>query len=81
MQDLAGCRLVFESLEDLEEFRKHLRSTNVMRNVDHEHRHPVGKFDYITRPKNTGYRGVHEDLRHFPRGSNRSQKEKKSWDG
>lgn len=82
MHDFAGCRMIFETLEDLNDFREHIHSTSVMRNVDHKLRHAENpdKYNYIETPKFTGYRGIHDVYRHFPRGSVRTQK-KKPWDG
>jgi len=80
MHDFAGCRMIFENLDDLYRFREYLHSTKVMRNVGHTLRHDASKYDYIERPKFTGYRGIHDVYKHFPRGTNRSQ-EKKPWDG
>ena len=51
-----------------------------MRNVEHVLRHEPNKYNYIDHPKSTGYRGIHDVYRHYPRGSTRSQ-EKKPWDG
>ncbi len=81
MHDLAGCRMIFNSTNDLYSFREYLHSTNVMRNVDHELKHEPDKFDYIKKPKFSGYRGVHDVYRHFPRGHRRDEVAKKPWDG
>lgn len=51
-----------------------------MRNVDHQLRHDKNKYNYIEHPKVTGYRGIHDVYKHFPRGSVRQQT-KKPWDG
>jgi hypothetical protein len=51
-----------------------------MKNVKHELRYPSDKYDYIERPKFTGYRGIHDVYKHLPRGSER-QEGKKPWDG
>jgi len=80
MHDFAGCRMIFESLNDLNEFREYLHSSKVTRNVEHELRHDPNKYNYIENPKFTGYRGIHDVYKHFPRGTQRSQ-EKKPWDG
>jgi len=82
MHDFAGCRMIFENLKDLTEFRSYMHSSAVMRNVDHEIRHAseIDKYNYIEKPKDTGYRGIHDVYRHFPRGSKRRE-EKKPWDG
>lgn len=80
MHDFAGCRMIFESLDDLNQFREYLHSSKVMRNVEHQLRHESEKYNYIKSPKFTGYRGIHDVYKHFPRGTQRSQ-EKKPWDG
>jgi putative GTP pyrophosphokinase len=56
MDDVAGCRLIFKSTEELYEFRAHFHGAR----FKHTLRHDVDKYDYIKRPKNTGYRGVHD---------------------
>jgi len=81
MHDFAGCRMIFESMDDLISFRTYLHSPSVMRNVDHKLRHALSKYDYIERPKPTGYRGIHDVFKHFPRGHRRGESQKKSWDG
>lgn len=56
MDDVAGCRLIFDSIEDLYAFRATLHSAH----FNHELKNDVDKYDYIKRPKDTGYRGVHD---------------------
>lgn len=82
MHDFAGCRMIFENLNDLITFRNYMQSTSVTRSVDHELRHAqeLDKYNYIERPKLSGYRGIHDVYRHFPRGSKRREL-KKPWDG
>lgn len=80
MHDFAGCRMIFENIEDLFKFREYMHASSTMRNVDHKLRHDPVKYDYIEKPKFTGYRGIHDVYKHFPRGSQRRQ-EKKPWDG
>jgi len=80
MHDFAGCRLIFENIEDLTNFRTYMHSPQVMRNVEHQLRHEPDKYNYIEHPKFTGYRGIHDVYRHYPRGSIRRQR-KKPWDG
>lgn len=80
MNDFAGCRMIFETLEDLNDFRTYMHSQIVMRNVRHELRYGPDKYHYIERPKFTGYRGIHDVYRHLPRGSHRVE-DRKSWDG
>lgn len=80
MHDFAGCRMIFNNIEQLTKFRNYLHSSQVMRNVEHQLRHDRDKYDYIENPKPSGYRGIHDVYRHYPRGSTRTQ-EKKPWDG
>ena len=56
MDDVAGCRLIFEQLNDLYVFRKSLLGAR----FNHERRNELDKYDYIKSPKSTGYRGVHD---------------------
>lgn len=56
MHDLAGCRIIFPNVAHLhkyrDEFHKGTRSA---------HKYvSAGKFDYLTSPKETGYRGMHD---------------------
>ena len=62
MHDFAGCRMIFEDLEDLQRFRSYMHSSTVMKNVEHELRHVSEKYDYIEHPKSSGYRGIHDVL-------------------
>lgn len=80
MHDFAGCRTIFETLEDLNDFMAYMHSPAVARNVRHELRYPPDKYNYIEKPKFTGYRGIHDVYKHLPRGSNRVESAK-PWDG
>ncbi|MCA1286733.1 RelA/SpoT domain-containing protein [Salipiger bermudensis] len=80
MHDFAGCRMIFDNLKELQDFRSYMHSSQTMRNVEHQLRHDPNKYNYIEHPKFTGYRGIHDVYRHFPRGSIRQQ-QKKPWDG
>ena len=80
MHDFAGCRMIFTDIQQLDAFRSYIHSSQTMRNVEHKLRHDPDKYNYIENPKSTGYRGIHDVYKHFPRGSVRSQ-EKKPWDG
>ena len=58
MDDVAGCRLIFKTLGDLQAFRASFhkaRFNHKRKNAD-----DPDKYDYIKLPKNTGYRGVHD---------------------
>jgi len=55
MHDLAGCRLIFNSVADVQRFRSAYHKTRAKHvRVDRN------RYDYITSPKTTGYRGIHE---------------------
>ena len=57
MDDVAGCRLIFENMGDLYRFREKFHTAKFR----HRLRNEVDKYDYIKSPKcNTGYRGVHD---------------------
>jgi putative GTP pyrophosphokinase len=56
MDDVAGCRLIFRTTEELYAFRKTLHAAR----FKHELKNEPDKYDYIKRPKPTGYRGVHD---------------------
>lgn len=80
MHDFAGCRMIFNNVTQLNQFRDYMHSSAVMKNVEHVLRHNRDKYNYIEKPKLTGYRGIHDVYKHFPRGSSRKE-EKKPWDG
>lgn len=56
MQDVAGCRLIFEDNEKLIEFREKVLSAR----MSHHRMTTDRRYDYIERPKEDGYRGVHD---------------------
>lgn len=56
MDDVAGCRLIFRSLKDLYRFRATFHKARFR----HQKRNEIDKYDYIKRPKDTGYRGIHD---------------------
>ena len=56
MDDIAGCRLIFQSLDGLYAFRAKVHAAR----FKHRRRNEVDKYDYIKSPKDTGYRGVHD---------------------
>lgn len=56
MDDIAGCRLIFHKTKDLYQFREQLHKAR----FKHRLRNSIDKYDYIKRPKETGYRGVHD---------------------
>ncbi|WP_430910467.1 RelA/SpoT domain-containing protein [Methylobacterium sp. sgz302541] len=57
MDDVAGCRLIFEDIKKLYEFREKFHKAKFR----HKLRNEIDKYDYIKIPKvDTGYRGVHD---------------------
>ena len=60
MHDIAGCRLIFQNENDLREFRRQFHSAR----AKHALVGGADKYDYIERPKISGYRGVHDVYRY-----------------
>ena len=56
MDDVAGCRLIFENLDELNTFRNKFQTAR----FKHRRRNDLDKYDYIKHPKKTGYRGIHD---------------------
>lgn len=56
MHDIAGCRAICSSVDDLYEFRSKFLNTRSL----HVHTNDEDRFDYIKNPKPSGYRGIHD---------------------
>ncbi len=56
MDDVAGCRLIFKNLKELNLFRANFLKAH----FKHKRKNDLEKYDYIKRPKQTGYRGIHD---------------------
>jgi ppGpp synthetase/RelA/SpoT-type nucleotidyltranferase len=56
MDDVAGCRLIFDNVEKLYDFRKNIHNAR----FKHKIRNETDKYDYLKAPKSTGYRGIHD---------------------
>lgn len=56
MDDVAGCRLIFHSIAELNSFRELLHKAR----FKHKRRNDLNKYNYILSPKPTGYRGIHD---------------------
>lgn len=56
MHDIAGVRAIFQTLEEIGDFREQMRLSK----AQHKLIHDEDKFDYILKPKKSGYRGIHE---------------------
>lgn len=56
MDDIAGCRLIFDSIDDLNKFRQDFHKAK----FKHKRKNDADKYNYIVNPKSTGYRGIHD---------------------
>jgi putative GTP pyrophosphokinase len=56
MDDVAGCRLIFADIPSLYIFRDNFHQAR----FHHKRRNEIDKYDYIKKPKLTGYRGIHD---------------------
>lgn len=57
MHDVAGCRVIFDSIPDLEGFRSNfIKSRFRHRRMNAER----DQFNYLLSPKSSGYRGIHD---------------------
>ena len=56
MDDVAGCRVIFPTIEEMHKFRQKLHSAR----FKHTKKNEIDKYDYIKNPKKTGYRGIHD---------------------
>jgi len=67
MDDVAGCRLIFQSIPALHKFRDELHRAN----FNHVRKNDATKYDYIVSPTERGYRGIH-DVYEYRARTNRS---------
>jgi ppGpp synthetase/RelA/SpoT-type nucleotidyltranferase len=56
MDDVAGCRLIFPSIDALTAFRAKMHAAKFAHTLKNE----PDKYDYMAHPKDTGYRGIHD---------------------
>lgn len=56
MDDVAGCRVIFPSIKDLNKFRTQLHKAR----FKHKRKNDPCKYNYLLSPKKTGYRGIHD---------------------
>jgi len=56
MDDVAGCRLIFKNIKELNKFREKFHKAK----FNHKRRNDPNKYNYIESPKDTGYRGIHD---------------------
>lgn len=69
MHDIAGCRIIFDNIQDLTSFRDRFLQSRA------KHKTVGGKekYNYIASPKPSGYRGIHDVYKYTaysPRASN-----------
>lgn len=63
MQDIVGCRVVFENLDELHAFRSEFnrsRFSHKRRMKKDENGSDQDAYDYVKHPKPSGYRGIHD---------------------
>lgn len=78
MHDIAGCRVIFGSLEDLHDFRK------LMHDASFEHKRRAAaddRWNYLERPKASGYRGIHDVYSYHVTPKVRKAREQQPWNG
>lgn len=56
MDDVAGCRLIFRTTDELHSFREKFHTAR----FKHKRKNDLDKYNYIKKPKDTGYRGIHD---------------------
>lgn len=56
LDDVAGCRLIFQSIVELEDFRNKFHKAR----FKHIRKNEVDKYNYILKAKISGYRGIHD---------------------
>ena len=52
MQDIGGCRAIVATVRDVERLNTHIQQSATRHKLHRE-------YDYVTEPKDTGYRGIH----------------------
>jgi len=78
MHDIAGCRLIFPTIEELLNFRLELNSGR----FDHKRRNEGDdRWDYIANPKEDGYRGIHDAFKYEVEPKDRRMKTAQPWNG
>ena len=81
MQDFAGCRLIFNDINELNSFRMEFHEALQSSGQLHVLKNDPDKFNYIEEPKVTGYRGIHDTLIHRPRSHKRGSEANRPWHG
>ncbi|QVQ37753.1 RelA/SpoT domain-containing protein [Pseudochrobactrum algeriensis] len=60
MHDIAGIRLTFPNVDEMAEFRAQFHTSR----AKHKLVNDIDKYNYISRPKGSGYRGIHDVYRY-----------------
>jgi ppGpp synthetase/RelA/SpoT-type nucleotidyltranferase len=78
MHDIAGCRVIFSDVEELNGFRKRMHEAR----FDHKRRGVEDdRWNYIDRPKDSGYRGIHDVYTYHVEPKKGRAAEKQPWNG
>lgn len=75
MQDIAGCRLIFRSIEELHEYRRGIHTAR-MKHIRKKADIDPYPYDYISSPADSGYRGIHDVYEYVARKGRSNE-----WDG
>ena len=78
MHDIAGCRAIFQDIDELHKFRALMHAGS----FEHKRRGADDdRWNYIARPKSSGYRGIHDVYSYFVTPKVRKAREKQPWNG
>lgn len=78
MHDIAGCRVIFADVGDMLAFRGEMHEAR----VDHKRRGVEDdRWNYIDRPKDSGYRGIHDVYTYHVEPKKGRSGEKQPWNG
>lgn len=69
MNDIAGCRLIFTSIEDLNSYRNEFNKKFANDKIFHKYNDDE-KYNFIDKPRDTGYRGIHDVYEEISKGNN-----------
>jgi ppGpp synthetase/RelA/SpoT-type nucleotidyltranferase len=74
MQDIAGCRIIFDKIEDLYKFKAMMDDSRFNHKLKYEK-------DYIAEPKDDGYRGIHQIYQYQVEPRRGHASENQPWNG
>lgn len=78
MHDIAGCRVIFQTIDDLLEFREKMHRAR----FDHKRRGVEGdRWNYIDNPKPSGYRGIHDVYTYHVEPKKGQARDDQPWNG